>query len=265
MPACRQCRKLVNNTCVAHAQARELLGRPMPPPPLGACFMPIVEDYLKLIQPGMRVLDVGCGTWDWIRRRCEEVGAQFEGIDVNTHYYDKPVIATRIENLSDLSFEDESFDLVIGNQSLHLWPEFGCPLWWGLHQCFRVTRMGGRVCFNSPIHYQGCRPFMLGEMDRIRALFAPHSDQVQIEHWGEPCDPLPVFVPHPGYWALRGKRPQHLDIQAIKTRQTPPGLTTPPASRGQWARLKHYAPSYTVFRVLRKLGFFPKGGGGGGS
>jgi SAM-dependent methyltransferase len=108
---------LVNKQCSAYTKATEILGREIPPPPLGACMIPIVEDYLSLIEPGMRVLDIGCGSWDLIKKYCQNIGAHYEGIDTEPEYFGQKTAATRIENLADLSFPDEYLDLVIGNQT----------------------------------------------------------------------------------------------------------------------------------------------------
>src|SRR5436190_1895119 len=100
MPACAACRMLQGSDCRAFTIAQQTLGREISPPPIGACMIPIVEGYLAHIQPGMRVLEIGCGTWDWVLRRCQAVGAHYEAIDTAAEYSGKPVIATRIENLA---------------------------------------------------------------------------------------------------------------------------------------------------------------------
>lgn len=195
MPKCSECRMLVRNQCSAYAIATEVLGRELPPPPLGGCEIPIVENYLHLIDTGMRVLDIGCGSWDLIKSYCESVGAQYEGIDTVPEYFGRKTVATRLENLAALSFANESFDLVIGNQTMEHWAEYGCTLPWGLYQCFRVCKTGGRVLMNVPIHFHGTRPFMLGNLEALKRLFSIFSDQVYFDKWGSPADPIPNFFP----------------------------------------------------------------------
>ncbi|MHB1035277.1 MAG: class I SAM-dependent methyltransferase [Pirellulales bacterium] len=217
-------------------------------------MIPIVEEYLSLINAGMQVLEIGCGSWDWIKRQCEQVGACYEGIDVQPEYFGKRVIATRIENLQHLSFEDERFDLVIGNQTMEHWAENGCTVLWGLYQCFRVCKAGGRVLMNVPIHFHGTRAFMLGEIDALRELFARFSSTVRLEEWGVPSDPLPPLFPHGGYWPLRRKPAYVLAVQAAKDRPMPARVGNRGASSGRMAQLLNYPFSYNVYRVLRKLG-----------
>lgn len=252
MPGCSECRMLLENQCSAYATAREVLGRELPPPPLGACEIPIVEDYLHLIKPGMYVLDIGCGSWDRIKSYCENVGAHYEGIDTEPEYFGKKSVATRFENLADLSFSNESFDLVIGNQTMEHWAEHGCTVRWGLYQCFRVCKMGGQVLMNVPIHFHGTRSFMLGDLESLERLFSLFSNQVHFYKWGFPSDPIPNFFSYPRYSRLQDKPAYVLDIQAIKDRPLPEGLSNFGAAYGRFSQLINYPLSYNLYRVTSK-------------
>ena len=241
-------------TCTALVQAQAELKRPLPPPPLGACELPIVRGYCAQIAPRMRVLDVGCGAWTAARDQCRKVGAEYEGIDVLREYYGQPTVATRFEGLQDLSFPDESFDLVFGNQSMEHWAENGCSLEWGLYQCFRVCRVGGRVCMNVPIHFHGTTEFLMGQVDKLRTIFARFSGAVDFEEWGRPSSPLPALIGNPGYWALRGRPAYVLDIQAVKDRQ-PPRIRRPRfAPGGRLGEFLNSPLSYSLYRLKRRLG-----------
>lgn len=253
MVACSDCSKLQGTVCTAYLQAQAVLGRSLPPPPLGACELPIVESYMQQIQPGMTVLDIGCGSWDWIKTHCETVGAMYEGIDTQAEYFGKKTIATRIENLAELSFADTTFDLVIGNQTMEHWAEYGCSLTWGLYQCFRVCKPGGQVLMNVPIHFHGTRTFMLGQLEHLQALFAPFSNHVTFTKWGIPSAPIPDLYPHPGYWQLKHKPAYILDIRAMKDKPLPTGYHNRFASEGRLAQVWNYPLSYNLFRLFRKF------------
>jgi len=257
MPQCSECRMLVGKECSAYATAKEVLGRQLPPPPLGACMIPIVEDYLSLISGGMWVLDVGCGSWSRIKDHCDRVGADYHGIDTKTEYCGKTTVATRLENLADLSFPDESFDVVIGNQTMEHWAENGCSLEWGLFQCFRVCKFNGRVLMNVPIHFHGTQTFMLGDLEKLQNLFAQFSTQVSFQKWGSPSAPLPSLFPYPGYSPLLKKPAYVLDIQAVKTHPIPTQYSNR-AWKGRMAQILNYPLSYNIYRVFRKIGIFPK-------
>lgn len=255
MGACSSCYKLQDGQCTAYLKAQEILGRAIPPPPLGACEIAIAESYLQVIQPGMTVLEIGCGSWDLLKAYCETVGATYEGIDVQREYFGKPTIATRLENLADLSFADESFDLVIGNQTMEHWAEYGCSLAWGLYQCFRVCQVGGQILLNVPIHFHGTKPFLLGNIPYLQDLFRPFSNQLILTQWGLPSFPLADLYPHPGYWHLKHKPAYVLDIRAVKDKPLPASYHNNFASKGIWAQLLNYPLSYNVYRLFRKLGY----------
>lgn len=244
---------LHNDQCSASEIAKATLGRPPAPPPIGACMIPIVEDYLTMIRPGMRVLDIGCGSWELIRRHCQTIGASYDGIDIASDYFGVKTVATRLENLADLSFPDECFDMVLGNQSMEHWEEYGCTLAWGLYQCFRVCKPGGRVLLNVPFHYHGTAPFLLGRIETLRELFRPYSDRVEFHEWGNPSDPLPPYLPNVGYWRLSGRTAYVVDIHAVKDRPLPAGYSNRGAHTGRLAELMKYPFSFNIYRVLRKL------------
>jgi SAM-dependent methyltransferase len=254
MPACSSCVHLVDNQCNAHLTAEQNLQRVVPPPPIGGCEVPIVQTYLELIKPGMRVLEVGCGAWGMIRDRCMEVGAHFEGIDAETEYFGVKSVATRFENLADLSFADDSFDLVIGNQTMEHWAEYGCRTEWGLYQCFRVCKPGGQVLLNVPIHYHGTRLFLLGHVDRIHALFEPFSQSIVMEEWGKICTPLPPYHAHPEYSRLKDKSAYNIDIRATKDRSLPQGYSNHGAIAGWQAKYFGNPKSYVLYRLLCQAG-----------
>lgn len=253
MPKCSECRMLVNNSCFAYNRSEEILGRKVPPPPLGACALPIVEDYLHFIKKDMRVLEIGCGSWNLIKNHCQKVGADYEGIDTEPEYFGIKTVATRLENLAKLSFPNEYFDVVIGNQTMEHWIENGCLLRWGLYQCFRVCKQNGRVLMNVPIHFHGSKQFMFGKLETIQKLFSAFSEQVYFEKWGDPSDPLPACFPFPGYKSLDNRPAYVLDIQAIKNIPIPTGYNNLGAISGRLSELLNYPVSFNVYRLVNKL------------
>lgn len=245
---------LANNECRAFNIALNTFGREIPPPPLGSCTIPIVNNYLKYIKKGMRVLEIGCGSWSIIKDKCIEVGAEYQGIDTCTEYFGKKTVATMIENLKDLSFDDEYFDIVIGNQTMEHWKENGCGLERGLGQCFRVLNLNGKLSLNVPIHFHGSSEFMLGNLKKLRNSISNYSDEIIFEKWGIPSKPLKEFYPFPSYWKLRKKPSYILDIYAKKNKKCkltyfdfwPNGVT---------AIILAKPFSYLLYRLLCKLSF----------
>lgn len=253
MPKCSECRMLLNNSCLAYEKSEEILARQVPPPPLGACALPIVEDYLHLIERDMRVLEIGCGAWDLIRNHCQKVGAIYEGIDTETEYFGNKTVATRLENLAELSFSNEYFDVVIGNQTMEHWVENGCTLRWGLYQCFRVCKQNGRVLMNVPIHFHGSQQFMFGKLEKIQELFSAFSGQISFEKWGDPSAPLPACFPFPKYKSLDSSPAYVLDIHAIKDRPLPSGYNNWGGMSGRLSEIINYPVSFNAYRLVNKL------------
>lgn len=253
MPECSKCSYLDGARCRAHELAKEELKRPLPPPPSGACMIPIVEQYLHEIKFGMRVLEVGCGSWTKIRDHCHKVGAHYDGIDPQKAYFGVESVATRIENLADLSFEDNRFDIVIGNQTMEHWGEHGCSLERGLYQCFRVCKPQGRVFLNVPIHFHGTKEFMLGDIDKLQRLFEKFSSDVHFERWGYPSDPIPAFHPFPGFSTLRNRPAHVLDIQAVKNKALPIRAPKAHSFQGKMARVVNYSVRFNLYRIAQKL------------
>lgn len=253
MPACVDCKWRQDDKCLAHSQALAELKRPLPPPPTGACTVAIVDDYLRAITAGMTILEIGCGTWSKIKDHCIAVGANYHGIDVIEEYYGVPTIATKFENLASLSYPDETFDLVIGNQTMEHWAEHGCTLQWGLLQCFRVAKRQGSVFLNVPIHFHGTKEFVHGRLETLRSLFARFSNEVLMEAWGNPTDPIAPYYPHPDFAALRAKPAYVLDIRAKRDRVELPRLGNSLGFEGKAAQIFHYSMAYNIYRLRQKL------------
>lgn len=253
MTDCIDCRMLLNGKCQAHVTAKKILKRSLPEPPLGSCFIPIVERYISVIKTRANVLEIGCGTWDRIKNYCIENNIEYEGIDTQKEYFGAPTVATRIENLAKLSYPDNSFDIVLGNQTMEHWAEYGCTLEFGLYQCFRVCKPDGLVMMNVPIHFHGTKAFMNGDLEYIKTVFDKFSDNIVFEKWGFQTTPLPPYFPHPGYKKLENRPAYILDIQARKKSQDIPICTNRGALNGRLAQLLNYPISYNIFRLLRKI------------
>jgi SAM-dependent methyltransferase len=251
---CHDCPKRTDLRCTAYDEVSQTAGRDIPPHPFSGCIIPIVEGYMALIKSGMRVLEIGCGTWSKIKDRCDDAGASYDAIDVAAEYYGKPTVATRIENLADLSFEKDQFDLVIGNQTLEHWGEYGCRTLWGLQRCFDVTKMGGQVIMNVPIHFHGVDPFLSGRMDAIRALFGPFSNSVELIEWGKDSAPLLPYFAHPRYTPLQQKQAYTLDIRAKKDKVADRRFDRGFAPNGRLAQAINTPPSYVLHQILIRTG-----------
>ena len=83
-------------------------------------MLPIVRGYIDKIGAGMKVLEIGCGTWEAIKDRCDEVGAHYEGIEVNEYYFGKKTHATKKVKTGRASMKSNSASASLGA------PMLGC-------------------------------------------------------------------------------------------------------------------------------------------
>lgn len=105
------------------------------------------------IQPGERVVDVGCGTGAVSRAAARNAGIQgsVTGVDINPYMIDVakalPVeaesapIEYTVNSALSLPLPSESADVVLSSQVLQFLPDFVA----GLREMLRVLRTGGRV------------------------------------------------------------------------------------------------------------------------
>jgi SAM-dependent methyltransferase len=246
---CKDCPKRADLHCLAYLEFAKQQDRELPPEPFSGCIIPIIESYVREIKKGQSVLEVGCGGWSPIKDHCENVGAHYEGIDSDSEYMGTPTVATRVENLADLSFPEAHFDFVIGNQTMEHWAEYGCNTGWGLFQCFRVAKPGGRILLNVPIHFHGVKPFLMGEIGTIIDFFRPFSDEVTIESWGRTAAPLNAYVAHPKYYKLKNRPAYALNIVATRKAVLPRNMVRPFAFAGILARILNNPPSFLVYYI----------------
>ena len=217
---------------------------------------------LASIKGAVRLLEIGCGPYSLIRNRMQPP-AQWEGIDVvKVDRKGHPSVATKQASVSDIPWPAASFDLVLSNQSIEHWYEYGVSLERGLFEIRRVLKSNGRAHINFPVHLHGQRMFVEGDFAAIDDAFAragllierriavekssyadyrgwrlcgfpdflisasPTSEDTSyvVEYIARPCGAVPADTP----W-----KPQ-------------PALRT-------WQRHWHYGPRYFVWKLLSRL------------
>ncbi len=127
----------------------------------------------------------------------------------------------------DIPFEDNTFDLIYGIQSLEHWAQGYKTVAKGytyedyMREVHRVLKPGGKIYFDVPIHDHGHEMFIMGDFDRIRGLFNPEGwTDVLLEKWREDHEPLPVQRPRPRKvkeWQseIRSYSPE--DVEKVRT------------------------------------------------
>jgi ubiquinone/menaquinone biosynthesis C-methylase UbiE len=103
------------------------------------------------LQPDMKVLELGCGT-GYFTKEAAKSGAKITAIDISAELLEEAKqevtsdnVEFKVENAYKMTFEDNSFDAVIGSSVLH-----HLEIDNALKEIFRVLRPGGTIHFTEP-------------------------------------------------------------------------------------------------------------------
>lgn len=177
---------------------------------LRRCQRAIEERYYKEIYC-QDVLEVGCGTkakGGFIKNIVEANNCRWVGIDIK-----KTDLATHVCGVERMPFEDNSFDWVIGSQTLEHWPKPHRAL----REIRRVLRPGGKVSLTAPIHLHGQKMFVAGKFDLIEKLFPQNGFDVELcQRWRKEYGNLPAYRPN-DYAKKYLKKAGILDYDEITT------------------------------------------------
>ena len=103
------------------------------------------------LEPGMRVLELGCGT-GYFTRELARLGADVIAIDVSPELLEiakancsMPNVRYEIQDASALSYSSAVFDSVVGSSVLH-----HLEIKEALQEIYRVLKPGGAIYFTEP-------------------------------------------------------------------------------------------------------------------
>ena len=116
-----------------------------------------------------RILEVGCGNWDFTKKILEKNNCEWFGVEpVDMGNQNLTLVKGSVKNIP---YHDESFDIVLCNQTMEHWFEYNVSLKKALSEIHRVLKPGGILMINSPIHLHGDPRFLSGELGKIKSAF----------------------------------------------------------------------------------------------
>jgi len=125
-------------------------------------------DLLRKIKPDQKILEIGCGSYSWIKENLNDNKIIWNGLDVKKYSKDELNIATEIGSVHDMSYEDSSFDYILSNQSIEHWSEYNVEIEDGFKEMGRCLKFEGEIFINFPLYLHGEPIFVKGRMDIIK-------------------------------------------------------------------------------------------------
>ena len=146
-----------------------------------------IYDLIQVLKPGHRVLDIGCGSFSFLKEHLPN-SVTWDGIDVfETDDRGRESIATKLGSVDAIPFQNESFDFVMCNQSIEHWYEYEVDMAEGLQEIARVLKTGGCLHTNFPLYLHGHPWFVMGDVNAILSIWDKSTweveDVVGFEDW----------------------------------------------------------------------------------
>ncbi|ACD89418.1 Methyltransferase type 11 [Chlorobium limicola DSM 245] len=172
--------------------------------PLRKCVTASIEANLSVFS-GIHALEIGCGNWSYAKQILEHTGSSWVGVDPLPAKKKIKSIRTTYGHAASLPFDNQSFDLVFGIQTLehfvdrHEHIAEAASYEQCLGEIWRVLKPGGAIYFDVPIHHHGHEMFIMGDTERIKNLFHPGMwKNLSFQKWRYDYAPLAKYPPRPG-------------------------------------------------------------------
>jgi SAM-dependent methyltransferase len=162
--------------------------------PIRRCLCGVLKSSLRDIR-NKSVLEIGCGYWDYAKQILENNNCSWMGLEPIRTDVGKS-IATTVGSVENMPYENESFDVVLGNQCLEHWYSTNVSFERGLDEIYRVLKKEGQLILNVPIYLHGHYFFEEFQLDEIIMIFAEKKwRKLIIEEWRKDYTPLPPYIP----------------------------------------------------------------------
>jgi SAM-dependent methyltransferase len=178
--------------------------------PIRKCVSAAQEANLHSLA-GKHLLEIGFGKHSIPRQLVTGAGGTWTGIEpMSPRSHEAALGKGGFGHVANIPFDDETFDIVVGIQTLEHWaeplpdPDLETGHEKGLREIHRVLKTGGSIYFDAPIHLHGHEMFIMGDLEKIAALFDRSKwGDVHFEKWRQDYTPLPRYpTPEPdlGTW-----------------------------------------------------------------
>ncbi len=169
--------------------------------PVRKCVVSSIEAHLHDCK-GKDVLEIGFGRFMLARNLIRRSGGTWTGVEPHKPRDRKPELGSGgYGHAADVPFPDNTFDMVIGVQSIEHWgqktdAELRAPSDYKdcVAEVRRVLKPGGTVYFDAPVGLHGHEMFIMGDLEKIRSCFpADQWKNLQLEKWREDYEPLQPY------------------------------------------------------------------------